>query len=48
MHAWVATGPDPVKFPFVLIDAQPVRVGDKVLGEMLDNLGADVRPMPKD
>lgn len=46
-HAWVATGPDPVKFLFVLIDAHPVRVGDKVLGDMLDNFDGKLQPMPK-
>ena len=46
-HAWVATGPDPVKFLFVLMDAEPVRVGGKVLGEFLDNFGGKMRPMPE-
>ena len=46
-HAWVATGPDPVKFLFVLLDAEPARVGDKVLGEFLDNFGGKMRPMPE-
>lgn len=46
-HAWVATGPGPVKFMFVLLDAEPVRVGGKVLGEFLDNFGGKMRPMPE-
>ena len=46
-HAWVATGPGPVKFLFVLLDAEPARVGDKVLGEFLDNFDGKMRPMPE-
>ncbi len=45
-HGWVATGPGPVKFLFVLIDAEPVRVGDKVLGDFLENFGGKLQPMP--
>ena len=43
-HAWVATGPDPVKFLFVLMDAEPARVGGKVLGESLAH--GQAKPMP--
>jgi quercetin dioxygenase-like cupin family protein len=43
-HAWVATGPGPVKFLFVLIDAEPARVGGKVLGEALAE--GQPKPMP--
>jgi quercetin dioxygenase-like cupin family protein len=45
-HGWVATGPGPVKFLFLLIDAEPVRVGDKVLGDFLENFGGKLQPMP--
>lgn len=45
-HAWVAKGSVPVRFLFVLIDAEPVRVGDKVLGDALENLGGKISPMP--
>jgi quercetin dioxygenase-like cupin family protein len=43
-HAWVATGPGPVKFLFVLMDAEPARVGGKVLGESLGH--GQPPPMP--
>jgi quercetin dioxygenase-like cupin family protein len=43
-HAWLATGPEPVKFLFVLIDAEPARVGDKVLRESLAH--GQPKPMP--
>jgi quercetin dioxygenase-like cupin family protein len=46
-HGWVATGPGPVKFLFVLIDADPVRCGDKVLGDFLDNFDGRLQPMPE-
>lgn len=46
-HGWVPTGPGPVRFLFVLIDALPVRIGDKVLGDFLDNFGGRLQPMPE-
>ena len=46
-HGWVATGPGPVRFLFVLIDAHPVRCGDKVLGDFLDNFDGKLKPMPE-
>jgi quercetin dioxygenase-like cupin family protein len=31
MHAWVNTGSDPCVFAFILIDAEPVEIGDQKL-----------------
>jgi len=45
-HAWRTRGTRPVRFLFVLIDAHPVRAGDKVLGDDLTNLGGKISPMP--
>jgi quercetin dioxygenase-like cupin family protein len=45
-HAWIARGSGPVRFLFVLIDAKPITVGDKVLTDFLDNLGGKISPMP--
>jgi quercetin dioxygenase-like cupin family protein len=46
-HGWIAKGSTPVRFLFVLIDAHPVRVGDKILGDFLDNFGGKISPMPQ-
>jgi quercetin dioxygenase-like cupin family protein len=46
-HGWIARGSAPVRFLFVLIDASPVRVGDKILGDFLDNFGGKASPMPQ-
>lgn len=45
-HAWIARGTEPVRFLFVLIDADPVRVGDRLLGDDLASLGGKISPMP--
>lgn len=45
-HGWISRGTVPVRFLFVLIDAEPVRVGDKLLGDFLDNFGGKISPMP--
>src|SRR3546814_12354593 len=31
-HKWIVRGSAPVRFLFVLIDANPVRAGDRILG----------------
>lgn len=46
-HGWISRGTAPVRFLFVLIDANPVRAGGKVLGDFLDNFGGRVSPMPQ-
>lgn len=46
-HRWIRTGPDPVRWLFVLIDAHPVRAGDKLLGDDLSNIPAGISPMPR-
>jgi quercetin dioxygenase-like cupin family protein len=45
-HGWANRSSGPVRYLFILLDAEPVRVGDKVLGDFLDNLGGNVSPMP--
>lgn len=45
-HAWINNGPQPCRFLFVLIDAEPVRVGVQLLGEFLDNFPAGHHVMP--
>jgi len=45
-HEWIVKGPAPVRFLFVLIDSEPVRIGDRVLGDALENLGGKISPMP--
>ena len=45
-HAWVPVGPEPCRLLFILIDAHPVKAGDKVLGEFLDNFKGKISPMP--
>jgi quercetin dioxygenase-like cupin family protein len=46
-HGWIARGSAPVRFLFVLIDAHPVHVGDKILGDFLGNFGGKISPMPQ-
>ncbi len=45
-HKWIVRGEAPVRFLFVLIDAHPVRVGDRILGDDLANLHGKISPMP--
>lgn len=45
-HKWIVRGSAPVRFLFVLIDANPVRVGDRILGDDLANLHGKISPMP--
>jgi len=37
-HAWTVPGPEPCRMLFVLIDAEPVRVGDRALREAIDDV----------
>jgi quercetin dioxygenase-like cupin family protein len=46
MHAWRARGDVPVRVLFVLMDAQPVRVGDTWLREDLSAFEGKLSPMP--
>jgi hypothetical protein len=45
-HKWIPRGSEPVRFLFVLIDAEPVRAGGKVLGDDLSQMPANISPMP--
>jgi quercetin dioxygenase-like cupin family protein len=45
-HGWIATGDRPARMLFVLIDALPVQVGDRRLGDFLENYGGRLAPMP--
>ncbi len=45
-HRWIRRGPEPVRWLFVLIDAEPVKAGDRVLGDDLSNIPNGVTPMP--
>lgn len=45
-HAWRPVGTEPVKVLFLLVDAEPVVVDGKVLGDFLDNFGPGISPMP--
>lgn len=45
-HRWIQRGPEPVRFLFVLIDAQPVHAGGRILGDDLTNLHGKISPMP--
>jgi mannose-6-phosphate isomerase-like protein (cupin superfamily) len=47
MHAWVPRGSEPVRVLFVLMDAEPVRVGERWLTEDLSIFGGRVSPMPE-
>jgi hypothetical protein len=40
-HAWWNPYPEPVRFLFVLIDAEPVQIGDQLLGDYLDEFPKD-------
>jgi len=44
-HAWVPVGPDACRFLFVLIEAEPARVGDRILHEFLDNFNGQIHAM---
>lgn len=46
-HAWRPVGSDPVRVLFILIDAEPVSVNGRLLGDYLDNFGGTVSPMPE-
>jgi mannose-6-phosphate isomerase-like protein (cupin superfamily) len=46
MHSWVARGTEPVRVLFVLMDAEPVRVGGQLLEEDLSVFGGSLSPMP--
>ncbi|WP_152663889.1 cupin domain-containing protein [Sphingomonas sp. SRS2] len=45
-HKWIVRGTAPVRFLFVLIDANPVSAGGKLLGDDLGNLHGKISPMP--
>ena len=45
-HGWANRSKGPVKYLFILIDAQPVKVGDKVLGDELSVFQGRISPMP--
>lgn len=45
-HAWVPIGTEPCRLLFVLIDADPVQVGENLLGDFLDNFEGKISPMP--
>lgn len=45
-HAWRPVGTVPVRVLFVLIDAEPVQVNGKTLGDFLDNFPGKLTPMP--
>lgn len=44
-HQWKVVGKDPCRLLFVLLDADPVVCGDKVLGDFVDNFGGAIHPM---
>jgi hypothetical protein len=46
-HKWIQRGPEPVRYLFLLIDAHPVRAGNKILGDDLSNIPGGVTPMPR-
>jgi quercetin dioxygenase-like cupin family protein len=46
IHAWRNVGDVPVRFLFVLVDAQPVQAGGKTLGEDLSRFPAGYHVLP--
>lgn len=46
MHHWVAKGDQPVRLLFVLMDSEPARAGEHVLGEDISAFGGRFSPMP--
>lgn len=46
-HAWINEEEEPCRFLFVLIDANPVRIGDELLGDHLENFPPGHTVMPK-
>ncbi|MDT9664877.1 mannose-6-phosphate isomerase-like protein (cupin superfamily) [Rhodococcus sp. OAS809] len=46
MHSWVPRGAEPVRILFVLMDSEPVRVGERTLGNDLSVFGGRLSPMP--
>jgi quercetin dioxygenase-like cupin family protein len=45
-HAWAVSGKGPARLVFVLLDAHPVVVGERVLEEDLGGFEGRLRPMP--
>ena len=45
-HGWANRSSAPVRYLFVLIDAEPVTIGDKTLGNDFTNLQGMPKPMP--
>lgn len=47
MHQWVARGTEPVRVVFVLMDSEPVRIGDRLLREDVSVFEGRLSPMPR-